>query len=466
MGRFGTESKNIVDLIDTPHMILRFLAFFGFQLIGGLLGGYAGYKLHVEHAEILGIIAGASFWLTLDVSRASKLLRWLRSAEPVDAFKLTGLWGDIASRTRRLLRNRDRVIFEGENRLQDFLSALQASPNGVVLLDHQVRIEWCNQTAASHFGLDSQRDLLQIFGNLVRDPGFAGYLASRNFGSQLLMPGRNSTSTRPVKLSVQLYPYGGGRLLLLSHDVTAVEQAEAMRRDFVANVSHEIRTPLTVLAGFVETLQTLQLNPEERARYLDLMAQQSNRMQTLVSDLLTLSRLEGSPTPGIEDWIPMSTLMRQLHQDALALTQVLNPESLQMHRLLFECQFDGQIAGIAHELHSAMSNLVSNAIRYTPPGGCIDVRAKTLSDGRVEFSVTDTGPGIAAEHIPRLTERFYRVDRSRSRETGGTGLGLAIVKHVAQRHDAELTIDSIVGKGATFRIIFPGYRLKRSSLVS
>jgi two-component system phosphate regulon sensor histidine kinase PhoR len=334
--------------------------------------------------------------------------------------------------------------------------------NGVVLLDSQGRIEWFNQIAAVHFGLVAQRDLLQHFGNLVRDPGFATYFASHDFLSELLMLGRQSTSSHPVKLSVHLHPYGQGRLLLLSRDVTALEQAEAMRRDFVANVSHEIRTPLTVLAGFVETLQTLPLTELERERYLALMSQQADRMQTLVSDLLTLSRLEGSPLPGVSEWMSLPTLMRQLERDGHALSAVLSPSSDLVHQLVFDLAPPNvEIAGAANELFSAVSNLMSNAIRYTPSGGKIHVRAEILPDGSAELSVSDTGPGIAPEHIPRLTERFYRVDRSRSRDTGGTGLGLAIVKHVLQRHGGELSIESALGKGSVFTITLPSSRVRQ-----
>ncbi len=236
--------------------------------------------------------------------------------------------------------------------------------------------------------------------------------------------------------------------------------AEVMRRDFVANVSHEIRTPLTVLGGFVETLQTLPLSEHERERYLALMAQQAGRVQTLVSDLLTLSRLEGSPPPNGVGAIFMPTIMRQLEQEGRALSAVLNPLVEQLHKLVFVCCLEGEIIGTRNELFSAMSNLLSNAIRYTPPGGELHVRSLVLPDGRAEFSVQDTGPGIAPEHIPRLTERFYRVDRSRSRDTGGTGLGLAIVKHVVQRHGAEFKIESTLGKGSTFAIIFPASRVR------
>jgi two-component system phosphate regulon sensor histidine kinase PhoR len=275
------------------------------------------------------------------------------------------------------------------------------------------------------------------------------------------MPGRGHSPAHPLRLSVHLHPYGEGRRLLLSRDVTAVEQAEAMRRDFVANVSHEIRTPLTVLSGFVETLQTLPLDAAEQARYLDLMAQQATRMQSLVSDLLMLSRLEGSPLPGAGDGQSMRLLAQQLEQEGRALSAVLNPPTAgPAQQLVFEPAPEGELAGSGSELHSALSNLVSNAVRYTPAGGTVRSGWRILDDGRAEFFVQDSGPGIAPEHIPRLTERFYRVDRSRSRDTGGTGLGLAIVKHVVQRHGAELKIESTPGKGSRFAIIFPASRVR------
>jgi two-component system phosphate regulon sensor histidine kinase PhoR len=268
--------------------------------------------------------------------------------------------------------------------------------------------------------------------------------------------------SRPVKLSLYLHPYGEGRSLLLSRDVTAVEQAETMRRDFIANVSHEIRTPLTVLVGFVETLQNLPLDGEERARYLGLMAQQAQRMQTLVGDLLTLSRLEGSPLPGAGEWTALAGLVAQCEQDGKALSAMLGKSQ----DIEFAPPPPLEISGAPSELLSAMSNLVSNAVRYTPAAGSIEVRWRALPGGRGELSVRDTGPGIAPEHISRLTERFYRVDRSRSRETGGTGLGLAIVKHVVQRHGAELTIESTPGTGSTFAIRFPASRLRAAAPVN
>jgi len=336
-----------------------------------------------------------------------------------------------------------------------------------VLLDAQGRIEWCNQMAASQFGFDAQRDVMQSIGNLLRNPEFTAYFAAKDFSSDVVLEGRLSTPSRPVRISVQLHDYGQGRRLLLSRDITMFEQAEAMRRDFVANVSHEIRTPLTVLSGFVETLQTLPLEASERARYLDLMAQQAGRMQSLVSDLLTLSRLEGSPLPGAGEWIPVAGLMGQLQQEAQALSAVLNPPMTGPGQVLdFEPAPPCELGGTPGELHSALSNRGEQCRALHAGGGTIKLRWRWLPDGRAEFSVQDTGPGVAAEHLSRLTERFYRVDRSRSRETGGTGLGLAIVKHVVQRHGAELRIDSTPGAGSTFAIVFPVVRLRQGRPVT
>ena len=415
-----------------------------------------------------GLLVGAAVWQLIDSFYARRLLAWLRSEQSNETPvlmagvqpNLPGVWGDAADRIRRLLKNSHQHYSESQARLDEFLAALQASPNGVVLLDDEGRIEWCNQTAAQHFGFDARRDLQQHIANLVRDPAFNAYMATANFSHEVVIPGNFSTPNRPVKLSVHVHRYRKDRKLLLSRDITAVEQAEVMRRDFVANVSHEIRTPLTVVSGFIETLQTLPLKKPERDRYLTLMALQSQRMQTLVDDLLTLSRLEGSPLPGAHEWTVTASLFAQCEQEARALSSVV---AAQGHELAFDSGPDCEIAGLRRELCSALSNLVNNAVRYTPGGGLIQVHWTMLDDGRGKFSVRDSGPGIAAEHLPRLTERFYRVDRSRSRETGGTGLGLAIVKHVAQRHGAELVIESQVGHGSCFCIIFPAGRVRRQT---
>lgn len=443
-------------------MLGRLVSFALFQILGAAFGWWFKREFVPTQVDSLSLVLGCALlasyaWHVLDVAFAMRLLRWLGSGDTLRTQVGFGLWGEISDRVRHLVRSRDRAVQHRDGRFQDFLAAMQASPNGVVLLDPDLRIEWCNQSAQSHFGLDVSRDLLQHFGNLVRDPGFAAYLAAGDFGSDVLMPGRASTLTKPVRLSVHMHPYGEGRTLLLSRDVTAVEQAEAMRRDFVANVSHEIRTPLTVLSGFVETLQSLNLTEVERVHYLQLMAQQAERMQSLVSDLLTLSRLEGSPLPSAQDWVPMAPIFEQCREEVTALSRVLwgQPQGL-----AFDIEPGICVAGSATELHSALLNLIGNAVRYTPEGKNIFVRWHSQSDGGAVLEVRDEGVGIAAEHIPRLTERFYRVDRSRSRDTGGTGLGLAIVKHVTQRHGAELSITSTPRQGSTFTVRFGPTRVK------
>ena len=442
-------------------MFLRLTFFLACQLAGAALGWW--WQGGAWGAG-LGAALATWAWFLWDLLQGARALRWLRTGDLAAAPALPGLWGEAADRARRLLRRHEAQARDSHDRLQEILAALQASPNGVVLLDARGRIEWCNQTAAGHFGFDAERDLMQSIGNLLRDPEFTAYLAAQDFRHGVVLEGRFSTPSRPVRIAVQLHPYGDGRTLLLSRDVTALEQAEAMRRDFVANVSHEIRTPLTVLTGFVETLQTLPLSPEERARYLDMMAQQAQRMQSVVQGLLTLSRLEGSPPPGLSEWTPVQALLQRCEEEGRALSGLLTQNQPRQHVLAFPSaealRAEGEIAGVPAELQSALSNLISNAIRYTPAGGSITVEWQHLDDGQAVFSVRDTGPGIAPEHLPRLTERFYRVDRSRSRETGGTGLGLAIVKHVLQRHGATLGIASTPGKGSVFSVTFPANRLR------
>jgi len=440
-----------------PFRIATFLAASAFG------AGLAAALLNWRYAW-LGAWLGALLWLALDAWRGQRLLNVLRRDAAGLPSRGPGVWGELSERIRKLLREREQQTRQAEDRLQEFLAAIQASPNGVVLLDEQGRIEWCNQTAAGQFGIDAERDLLQHMANLVRDPAFVAYLASWNYSRDVVIDAQGPQQRQqPARLSVQVHPYAGNRRMLLTRDITSLEQAEAMRRDFVANVSHEIRTPLTVLAGFVETLQNLPLDAEERARYLGLMSQQSHRMETLVNDLLTLSRLEGSAAPPASRWTRMRALMAQCEDEGRGLSSRLSAHG---HRLSFSMEADSEIAGAPTELQSAMSNLLSNAIRYTPGGGEVAVSWRLLPDGRGEYAVRDSGPGIAAEHLPRLTERFYRIDRSRSRETGGTGLGLAIVKHIAQRHGAELRIESTLGKGSRFALVFPSARLRQASPLS
>lgn len=440
-------------------MLLRIAIFLLAQLLGGVFGWFLGGW----PGTLVGSVFGAASVFIVDSLLGERFIRWAAdpdtSVSPVEQ----GMWGEAAYRTRRALRAQEQKTHENARRLEEYLEAIQASPNGVVLLDPQGRIEWCNEIAAEHFGFNAERDRLQHIGNLVRQPAFATYYTGKNFERDVELIGSADSPNHPVKLSVQLHPYGDGHKLLLSRDITALKQAEAMRRDFVANVSHEIRTPLTVLSGFVETMQTLPLSGEERESYLSLMAAQSDRMQTLVNDLLTLSQLEGSPLPGAGDVVDLGRLLAQCEGEARGLSLLLHPQGDRPQTLRFGPAPDFTVAGSVGELRSAASNLINNAVRYTPGGGSIEVRWERLPDGRARLAVTDTGPGIAPEHLPRLSERFYRIDRSRSRESGGTGLGLAITKHVAQRHGGELQITSQIGKGSCFALVIPAQRVRSSA---
>ena len=413
------------------------------------MGNRWGYPASVS------LIMGGGAVLSLSVADTLKgyqLLDWLRTPE-ADPPDLPGLWGEAAHRVHRVLRRKEAEIVHERERLDQFLSGIEASPNGVMLLDATDHITWISSAAASHFGLEPTRDIAQRVTNLVRVPAFVQHLASGNFTESVSfqMP-RGGDGT----LSVLVRRYGDGLKLVLSQDVTERERSDLMRRDFVANVSHEIRTPLTVLSGFIETLASLPLTEVERKRVLDLMTQQAERMQVLVSDLLMLAQIEGSPRPTSTKWTTVQSLMTRIENDARGLSKGRHPLSFAMH------PGDGviEIAGVESEWISAMGNLVSNAIRYTPEGAEIAVIWNSLPDGSADFSVRDRGIGIDAEHIPRLTERFYRVDGSRSRDTGGTGLGLSIVKHVVQRHGGELRVVSEKGKGSTFTLHVPAARVR------
>ncbi len=430
----------------------RLFAAMLFVLLGAVGGWLAGL---VVHAPRWGALTGATCaviaMVLLDGLRAHRLMQWLRGSQEGPAPRGRRFWGEVGYRVERALRLRERALEQERQQLQQFLSAIEASPNGVLLLDANDQIEWANNVAADHLGLDPVRDRRQRVTNLVRAPAFVAHLQSGRLSESLVIP-----SPRGGTLSIVVRPYGDGMKLVLTQDITERERNEAMRRDFVANVSHEIRTPLTVLAGFVETLANLPLTEAERKRVLVLMQQQTDRMQTLVGDLLTLAQLEGSPWPSADRWVAVAALMQRVQADATSL-------SAGRHQLLFSAGEAAEIAGNETELYSALANLVTNAVRYTPEGGRIEVQWRPRSDGGGEFEVIDTGIGIEREHLPRLTERFYRVDGSRSRDTGGTGLGLSIVKHVVQRHGGELDIQSELGKGSSFRLLFPASRVRRAA---
>jgi two-component system phosphate regulon sensor histidine kinase PhoR len=362
-----------------------------------------------------------------------------------------GIWGEIYYRLHKLAKRWHAQVRQVEQQHSRFIQAIQASPNGVAMLDDHDQIEWCNEIAEQHFGLDAKRDLRQHITHLVRHPDFVRYLSSHQYDEMLIMRGMGDK--RQNVLSVQVFPYGENRKLVLTADITELERTDAMRRDFVANVSHELKTPLTVLSGFLETMRELPLGESDRERYLELMDQQASRMRNIVDDLLVLAKLEGNVMPPSDQAIDMRAVVAHIREDAATL-------SGGRHRITIEADDTLTVTGVETEVLSALGNLVTNAIRYTPDGGSIDVAWKQV-DREAVFSVTDTGFGIPAADIPRLTERFYRVDRSRSRDTGGTGLGLAIVKHVLQRHDATLDVKSEEGKGSTFSVRFPAQRTTR-----
>lgn len=380
---------------------------------------------------------------------ASKLTVLLLSPSYGEVPVAMGIWGEIYYRLHKLVKGwRDQVL-EVEQQHQRFIQAIQASPNGVVMLNEDDQIEWCNAIAEKHFGLNARRDAMQRITHILRKPAFVQYIIRQNYREPVKLTGMGDFEQ--FSLEVQIFPYGDKQKLVLSQDISQIEKTDAMRRDFVANVSHELKTPLTVLAGFLETVSELDLNEQERDRYLEMMSVQTSRMKTLVEDLLTLAKLEGNPEPPISQVVNMPNMLARLKLDAEGLSQG-------KHQISFDQNSDKNILGDDLELYSAFSNLVSNAVRYTPEGGKVCVTWAQIGE-EIELCVSDTGPGIAAEHIPRLTERFYRVDRSRSRETGGTGLGMAIVKHVINRHHGELKIESTVGVGSRFCLVFPKQRI-------
>jgi two-component system phosphate regulon sensor histidine kinase PhoR len=428
----------------------------GIGLLAMLAGGLVASALRGEGdalpGALLGGVLGLAAVVVFDATRSWRLLRWLRGAQDAPAPRDAGLWGEIGYRIERSLRGLVRTAEAERLRLAQFVAAMEASPNGVLLLDAGDHIEWCNSRAADHFGLDPQRDRRQRVTNLVRAPAFVAYLQAGQFDEPVTFHPRRGPGT----LQVTIRRYDGDLKLVLSQDLTERERAEAMRRDFVANVSHELRTPLTVLSGFLETLRNLPLDQAQQKRVITLMAQQAERMGHLVTDLLVLARLEGSPWPGADRWVGVDALFAHVEAEARAL-------SAGRHVIAFAAAAGAEIAGAEGELQSALGNLVANAVRYTPDAGRIDVAWHCGADGRGEIAVVDSGPGIARVHLSRLTERFYRVDGGRSRESGGTGLGLAIVKHVMQRHGGELDIESEPGKGSTFRLVLPPFRVRLPS---
>ncbi len=405
-------------------------------------------------ASLRAALAFSTVWLLIawlrDRRYQGELSAWIGDAEAHPLPPAYGPWDDTFAELYRQRRGYLREQAALENALASLRRAAQALPDGVLLLNSQNQIIWCNAQAEEHLDLKLSSDAGQGIANLLRAPDFQAYLAQGRWDSAMLLRVRTGAARVERSLSVQLIEYGDAQRLLLSRDVTKLERLETMRRDFVANVSHELKTPLTVLSGFLETIRDLKPPAKQRDEYLALMAEQASRMATLVADLLTLSALEDSRSIS-EEQIDMSGLINRIEA-------ATRPLSGGRHDLSFKVTAGLDLIGAESEIASALTNLVTNAIRYTPPGGRIEVTFDVDGDPArpaALFAVSDTGIGIPAQHLPRLTERFYRVERGRSRETGGTGLGLAIVKHVLTRHQALLEITSAVGVGSRFMARFP-----------
>ncbi len=417
------------------------------------IGFIAAFTVMSFWGSAWGIAAGISVLsipLLYSYINLARLRKYIL-ADSVENIPLpSGFWEDVFFRLQRLVKTLKQKLRSIEQQHDHFIEAFQASPNGIVMLDESDHIEWCNSIAEQFFGLIFKRDVMQRINFLIRRPEFIQYLNKRNFDEPLLMERMGPYGN--LSLMLQAFPFGQKRHLLLIQDVTDLQKADAMRRDFVANVSHEMRTPITVLMGFLETVHSLDLKKEQQDQYFEMMMAQAQRMKSLVEDLLTLANLEANALPATNTVVKVETLMALLKNDAEALSQG-------KHALNFDLESPQNLMGDEREILSAFSNLVSNAIRYTPDIGSIHVEWRVNNLGQGEFLVTDSGPGIASEHLSRLTERFYRVDRSRSRDTGGTGLGLAIVKHIAGRHQAQLLIESTPGKGSQFMLRFPKERI-------
>ncbi|AUL17314.1 phosphate regulon sensor histidine kinase PhoR [Bordetella bronchiseptica] len=407
------------------------------------------------------LIGDPAGWLLFGAAMAAMLLwrswrlhlvsRWAHDPESAPPAAV-GPWDDILAPLYRYTRARARELAETRETMQSMLAAAQALPDGVVTLNEDFQIDWANRMARRHLGLRLPADRGHNLLNLLRAPEFVAYAHRGHWPEPILV--RLSLNGQERVMMIHLAGYASNQRLLISRDVTQIERLETTRRDFVANVSHELRTPLTVLAGFLETLRELPaeaLPAEQRDQYMAMMHEQARRMQAIVEDLLTLSTLESSPEADPLA-VDVGALLRTARQQV---------EALSNGRHVFEWQIEEglDVLGSGTELASALSNLLTNAVRYTPDGGRIIVRWRRGADGEALYSVQDTGIGIPARHLPRLTERFYRVDRGRSRAAGGTGLGLAITKHIAMRHDADLLIDSEPGKGSTFTLRFPAERV-------
>ncbi len=416
------------------------IGFFSLMLTAlGLLFG----NLH------LYLLVGGGLYLTWHLYQVYRLSRWLEADKRSKPPFAIGIWKHINS-TLSAIRSQGRGRKRKLNKmLNSFLESTGALPDAIVILNSDGRVEWWNGVAAEVLGLN-RSDRGNPLSSAITDPIFNHYLQAEDFRRPLQMP---APVDEAISLEVRVVPYGKGKLLMQARDITRLHQLEVVRRDFVANVSHEIRTPLTVVKGYLETMQDSDDDALVGWRpILGQMQQQTSRIQSIVADLLLISRLETGDAKERQGVVAVAELLRGVVQQAEELS------GDQAHRI--DLDVDGRLSIVGHgqELESAFSNLIFNAVRYTPAGGQITVRW-WLSGSGPHLSVVDTGVGVEAAHIPRLTERFYRVDVGRSREKGGTGLGLAIVKHVLSRHDAHLDIESEPNRGSTFTCCFSHSRV-------
>lgn len=409
-------------------------------MLAGLLGLLLG-------RPFLLLCLGALACLSWQFLHLYWLDRWLLSdLKAPTPQALDGFWREVYDYFLRLRQRNRRRKRKLSRTLQNFQQGVSAIPDAIVVLNKQDQVVWCNLAAQRLLGLGPMRDRGLAIASLVRHPAFIDYLGAWPERESVLF---NSPVDTEIKLRARLLPYTKKQQLLWVSDVSQSQRVEQMRRDFVANASHELRTPLTVIAGYLESLQD-SLDPDHAAwrQPLDTMQQQAERMMTIIRDLLLLSRLETTdelPRPAPVD---VPSLLAQVADDARSLSGERD------HRIELDAEPPLWLAGIEPELHSAFANLVFNAVQHTPPGSRIAIRWFRDASG-IHLEVQDDGPGIPVHHLPRLSERFYRVDRARQRDGGGTGLGLAIVKHVLQRHDARLRIESEVGLGSRFVCDFP-----------
>ena len=417
-----------------------------------MLASLAGWFAAGERGAAMLLVLAIAGFLLRQLWMVLRLLHWAACPLGTPTPSASGAWGAVFEALYRRARLSSAEREQATSELARFRRAAEALPDGVLLLDGHRAIEWMNLHAEACLGLKAS-DLGSRITHLLREPQFLDYLDSADHRG---VPLDLHTQRNPGRtLQIQAAPFAAGRTLLLVRDVTQLQKLATMRRDFVANVSHELKTPLTVTLGFVETaLDVLhETPPAEIAEYLQPAAEQARRMQQLIDDLLTLSALETDSPPPLEDRIDVAALLEDIRQEISTL-------SGGRHRIALASTGPAWLLGSVRELRSAFANLAGNAVRYTPQGGVITLHWSADGASGARFSVQDNGIGIAREHLPRLTERFYRVDRGRSREAGGTGLGLAIVKHVLERHQAVLQIDSEPGRGSVFSAVFPPHRVQ------